>query len=156
MHYCRPLSSDDNTDISVYSYCGDNYPIPPDRRKPRSVTVETQNSVDELPATKFHWPYFICVVTLAHFLLLIYVCVAGGIEPISFKPKVTREAINKFGFIASTNNGSNSSYQENIERYCGVNGFIGPNSSFLVQKGAKFVPVSILFFGSNFILYFRS
>ena len=145
MNYSRPPSNDDNTEYSVYSYCGDNFLIPPDRRKPRSKTVDTQNSVEEVPARIFHWPLFISIITLVHCGLVIYVCVAGGIEPIAFKPTVKREAINKFGFIAAANKLGNSTYQEKAERYCGVNGFIGPNSSFLVQVGAKYAPVSILF-----------
>ena len=146
MDYSRPPSSDDNTEHSVYSYCGDNFLIPPDRRKPRSTTVDTQNSVEEVPTRIFHWPLFISIVTLVHCGLVIYVCVAGGIEPIAFKPEVKSETINKFGFIASANKLGNSTDQEKVERYCGVNGFIGPNSSFLVQMGAKYAPVSIYSF----------
>lgn len=114
--------------------------IPPDRRKPRSTTVDTQASVEELPARKFHRPLFICLVTLAHLVLLIYVCVAGKVEPIGFKPKIENETMKKFGFISSA--GNDSAHEEDVTRYSGVNGFIGPNSSFLVQVGAKFVPVS--------------
>lgn len=67
---------------------------------------------------------------------------AGGIEDISFTPSVRSESIKKFGFI--TNNNTGSMHEEKVSRYSGVNGFIGPNSSFLVTVGAKFGPVSLL------------
>ena len=66
----------------------------------------------------------------------------GGIEDISFSPFVMSESVNTFGFITNNNNGS--MHKEKVSRYSGVNGFIGPNSSFLVTVGAKFGPVSLL------------
>lgn len=150
LYYSRPsISKDENSDYSVYDYCGDNYS--PDRRKLRSTTVDTQVSVEELPARRFHRPLFIILVTLAHIGLLIYICVAGGIEPIAVKPQITNKTVKKFGFIASANKVDNSTFQEiKITRYSGVNPFIGPNSSFLVQVGAKFGPVSNLGFNLNY------
>lgn len=141
MQYSRPSSSDDTLENSVYSYCGDNYVIPPDRRKSRSLTVDTQASTDESPR-RFHRPLFICLVTLAHVGVLIYICVAGGVEKIGYKPTLEHMSVNTFGYIGS--HGRNDSVcKQNISRYTGVNVFIGPNSSFLVQVGAKFVPVSL-------------
>lgn len=143
-HYSRPPSSDDTLENSVYSYYGDNYVIPPDRRKPRSVTVDTQASVDELPRRRFHRPLFICVVTLAHVGLLVYICIAGGVETISFKPELEHKSVNIFGYIG-LHGGNDSAPTQTVYKYSGVNGFIGPNSSFLVQVGAKFGPVSFKF-----------
>ena len=127
----------------MYSYSGDNYVIPPDRRRPRSLTVDTQASVDE-PTRRFHWPLFICLVTLAHIALLLYICIAGGVETIGFKPELENKSISTFGYIG-IHKGNDSTHQQTIFRYSGVNGFIGPNSSFLVQTGAKFGPVSFKF-----------
>ncbi|XP_068682671.1 inactive rhomboid protein 1-like [Montipora foliosa] len=140
LHYSNPPSSDENTEYSVYSYHGDNYVVPPDRRTSLSYTIDTQNSNEEFQPRRFHRPLFISTVTLVHCGLLIYICISGGIEPISFKPKIEGKKIHKFGFIASGNNGSKFKHQEEISRYSGVNAFIGPNASILVQAGAKFVP----------------
>ncbi|KAL9954611.1 hypothetical protein ACROYT_G042175 [Oculina patagonica] len=136
--YSRPASSDDTLENSVYSYYGDNYVIPPDRRRPRTLTVDTQASTDE-PPRRFHRPLFICLVTLAHIGVLLYICVAGGVETIGFKPELEHTLINTFGYIGK-HDGNDSVHQQKISRYSGVNGFIGPNSSFLVQAGAKFGP----------------
>lgn len=138
--YSKLPSSDDTLENSVYSYSGDNYLIPPDRRKPRSITVESQVSVDE-PPRRFHRGVFTCLVTLAHVGLLIYICIAGGVETIGFRPKLENKSINTFGYIGLNENGS--VHKQDISRYVGVNWFIGPNSSFLVQVGAKFGPVSL-------------
>ena len=69
-------------------------------------------------------------------------CVAGRVETIAFKPRLENTSINSFGYIG-LREGNDSVHRQNISRYCGVNWFIGPNSSFLVQTGAKFGPVSI-------------
>lgn len=142
--YSQIPSNDEHSEYSVYSYCGDNYPQP-GKRSSRSVTVDTQVSVtsDELPLPRrCHRPFFITVVTIVHCALIIYICVVGGIEDISFTPSVKSESVNTFGFIANNNN--DSMHKEKVSRYSGVNGFIGPNSSFLVTVGAKFGPVSLL------------
>jgi len=142
--YSQIPSNDEHSEYSVYSYCGDNFPQPK-KRSSRSGTVDTQISVtsDESPLPRrCHRPLFITVVTIVHCALIIYICVAGGIEEISFTPSVMSESINTFGFIANNNDGSMN--KEKVSRYSGVNGFIGPNSSFLVTVGAKFGPVSLL------------
>jgi len=142
MQYSQPPSSDGSVETSVYSYCGDNYVIPPDRRKSRSLTVDTQASIDESPPRRFHWPLFICLVTLAHVGVLLYICIAGGVEKIGYKSTLEHMLINKFGYIGSHER-NDSVHKQNISRYTGVNVFIGPNSSFLVHVGAKFVPVGL-------------
>ena len=144
--YSQIPSNDEHSEYSVYSYCGDNFPRP-EKRSSRSGTVDTQISItsDELPPNlprRCHRPFFITVVTIVHCALLIYVCVVGGIEDISFSPFVMSESVNTFGFIANNNN--DSMHKEKVSRYSGVNAFIGPNSSFLVTVGAKFGPVSLL------------
>ncbi|XP_020623672.1 inactive rhomboid protein 1-like isoform X1 [Orbicella faveolata] len=139
VQYSQPPSSDGSVETSVYSYCGDNYVIPPDRRKSRSLTVDTQASIDESPPRRFHWPLFICLVTLAHVGVLLYICIAGGVEKIGYKSTLEHMLINKFGYIGSHER-NDSVHKQNISRYTGVNVFIGPNSSFLVHVGAKFVP----------------
>lgn len=83
-------------------------------------------------------------MTLAHVGLLVYICIAGGVETIGFKPELERLSINTFGYIA-LHSGNDSAHTQTISKYSGVNGFIGPNSSFLVQVGAKFGPVSFKF-----------
>ncbi|XP_029189340.2 inactive rhomboid protein 2-like [Acropora millepora] len=141
LRYSTPPSSEENTEYSVYDYCGDNYVIPPEgQHASLSNTVDTQYSIREYQAKNFHRPLFITVVTLAQCVLLIYVCVAGGIEPISFKPSRESKNIAKFGFIASQNNGSKVLHKKEVFRDTGVNAFIGPNASLLVKVGAKFVP----------------
>ena len=142
--YSQIPSIDEHSEYSVHDYCGDNYNTPQPERRTKSRSLDTQVSVtsDELPPPrKCHRPLFITVVTIVHCALIIYICVAGGIEDISFTPSVLSESINTFGFIANNNNGS--IHKEKIYRYSGVNGFIGPNSSFLVTVGAKFGPVSL-------------
>ena len=128
----------------MYSYYGDNYVIPPDRRKSRSLTVDTQSqaSIDESPPRRFHRPLFISLVTLAHVGVLLYICIAGGVEKISYKSTLEHMSVNAFGYIGSHKR-NDSKHKENISRYAGVNIFIGPNSSFLVHVGAKFAPVSL-------------
>ena len=126
----------------MYSYYGDNYVIRPGRRKSRSLTVDTQSSIDETPPRRFHQPLFICLVTLAHIGVLLYICIAGGVEKIGFKSTLEHKSINTFGYIGSQER-NDSVHKQNISRYSGVNVFIGPNSSFLVHVGAKFVPVSL-------------
>jgi len=141
LRYSTPPSSEENTEYSVYDYCGDNYVIPPEgQHTSLSNTVDTQYSIREYQAKNFHRPLFITVVTLAQCVLLIYVCVAGGIEPISFKPNHESKNIAKFGFIASQDNGSKVVHKKEVFRDTGVNAFIGPNASLLVKVGAKFVP----------------
>ncbi|XP_073248356.1 inactive rhomboid protein 1-like isoform X2 [Porites lutea] len=138
--YSQIPSNDEHSEYSVYSYCGDNFPQP-EKRSSRSGTVDTQISVtsdESPPLRRCHRPLFIIVVTIVHCALIIYICVAGGIEDISFTPFVMSESVNTFGFIANNNNGS--MHKEKVFRYSGVNGFIGPNSSFLVTVGAKFGP----------------
>ncbi|CAH3150014.1 unnamed protein product [Porites lobata] len=140
--YSQIPSNDEHSEYSVYSYCGDNFPRP-EKRSSRSGTVDTQISItsDELPPNlprRYHRPFFITVVTIVHCALIIYICVVGGIEDISFSPFVMSESVNTFGFIANNNN--DSVHKEKVSRYSGVNGFIGPNSSFLVTVGAKFGP----------------
>ena len=144
--YSQIPSNDEHSEYSVYSYCGDNFPRP-EKRSSRSVTVDTQISItsDEFPPDlprRYHRPFFITVVTIVHCALIIYICVVGGIEDISFSPFVMSESVNTFGFIANNNN--DSMHKEKVSRYSGVNPFIGPNSSFLVTVGAKFGPVSLL------------
>lgn len=121
----------------MYSYCGNNYNIPrPDRRHAYSDTTSTSN--EEPPAArKIHRPYFICLVTIAN-VALMYICIAGGVETIAFKPERQNISVDRFGYIGS----NDSVHKQDIFRYHGVNWFIGPNSSFLVQMGAKFGPVS--------------
>lgn len=142
--YSQPPSSDGSFENSVYSYYGDNYAIPPDRRKSRSLTVDTQAtcSTDESPLRRFHRPLFISLVTLAHVGVLLYVCIAGGLEKIGYKSTLEHKSINTFGYIASHER-NDSVHKQNVSIYTGVNVFIGPNSSFLVHVGAKFVPVSL-------------
>ena len=142
--YSQPPSSDGSIENSVYSYYGDNYVIPPDRRKSRSLTVDTQASTDESPPRRFHRPLFISLVTLAHVGVLLYVCIAGGVEKIGYKSTLEHMSINTFGYIHVASHERNDSvHKQNISKYTGVNVFIGPNSSFLVHVGAKFVPVSL-------------
>ena len=146
LRYSTPPSSEENTEYSVYDYCGDNYVIPPEgQHTSLSNTVDTQYSIREYQAKNFHRPLFITVVTLAQCVLLIYVCVAGGIEPISFKPNHESKNIAKFGFIASQDNGSKVVHKKEVFRDTGVNAFIGPNASLLVKVGAKFVPVGFIY-----------
>lgn len=134
--YSRSSISDDFNETSVYSYCGNNYNIPrPDRRHAYSDTTSTSN--EEPPAArKIHRPYFICLVTIANVALLMYICIAGGVETIAFKPERQNISVDRFGYIGS----NDSVHKQDIFRYHGVNWFIGPNSSFLVQMGAKFGP----------------
>lgn len=142
--YSQIPSNDEHSEYSVYSYCGDNFPRP-EKRSSRSGTVDTQISVtsdESPPLRRCHRPLFITVVTIVHCALIIYICVVGGIEDISFTPSVKSESVNTFGFIANSNNGS--VHKKKVSRYSGVNAFIGPNSSFLVTVGAKFGPVSLL------------
>lgn len=110
-----------------------------------SNTVDTQYSIAEYQARNFHWPLFITAVTLAQCVLLIYVCVAGGIEPVSFKSNHESKKIAKFGFIASQNNDSKVIHRKEVFRDTGVNAFVGPNASLLVKVGAKFVPVGFIY-----------
>ena len=154
VQYSRPPSSDGSLENSVYSYYGDNYVIPPDRRKSRSLTVDTQASIDESPPRRFHRPLFISLVTLAHVGVLLYICIAGGVEKIGFKSTLEHLSINTFGYIGS-HEINYSVHKQKISRYTGVNIFIGPNSSFLVHAGAKFVPVSLkcLLHGHILVLY---
>lgn len=140
----------------MYSYYGDNYVIPPDRRKSRSLTVDTQASIEESPPRRFHRPLFICLVTLAHIGVLLYICIAGGVEKIGYKSTLEHLSINTFGYIGSQER-DDSAHKQNISRYTGVNVFIGPNSSFLVHSGAKFVPVSLKcsWYGPVLVVYRR-
>lgn len=134
--YSRSSISDDFNETSVYSYCGSNYNIPrPDRRQALCDTTSTNNE-EPLAARKIHRPYFIFLVTIVNVALLMYTCITGGVEKIAFKPELQNTSVNKFGYIGLNDSG----HKQHIARYCGVNWFIGPNSSFLIQTGAKFGP----------------
>ena len=60
---------------------------------------------------------------------------------VSFAPKLEVENVNSFGCVAPSNN---CSLSEKAARYTLVNGYVGPNASFLVHVGAQFTPVSTI------------
>lgn len=84
---------------------------------------------------------FIYFVSLVDIALVIYLCVAGGVERVSFSSKIMSKEVDSFGFINLTKQGNTSSVKVVLRR-SGANAFVGPNASFLVHNGAEFLPVS--------------
>eukprot|EP00730_Choanoeca_flexa_P002496 TRINITY_DN11070_c0_g2_i2.p1 TRINITY_DN11070_c0_g2~~TRINITY_DN11070_c0_g2_i2.p1 ORF type:complete len:657 (+),score=76.79 TRINITY_DN11070_c0_g2_i2:955-2925(+) len=76
-------------------------------------------------------PHFIQLVTMAQLLIMCYVCLRGGIEPLHFQPVMEVKTI-------TPNFDPNFQTQVTVE--AAGNPFAGPSSRFLVGMGAKFAP----------------